>query len=120
LARHPPRPAARRVRDPLRPSAHPGADGSGGLRLARLLAGPRPAPRRLDDPGAQARLGTRFSNRRFLPRSGAAPRLKEAVVMADPNVPDIERTVVEGPAIVRREDIRDRRAGSSVGWWAAA
>jgi hypothetical protein len=39
--------------------------------------------------------------------------------MSTPNDPYVERTVIEEPAIVRREVVREP-AGNSAGWWVAA
>ncbi|WP_332764664.1 hypothetical protein [Phenylobacterium sp.] len=43
--------------------------------------------------------------------------------MADPNEPYVEKTVTEGPATVRREEIRtvgETSRGNNAGWWIAA
>ncbi|MDP3854309.1 hypothetical protein [Phenylobacterium sp.] len=43
--------------------------------------------------------------------------------MADPNEPHVEKTITEGPATVRREEVRTVGAtssGSNAGWWIAA
>jgi len=43
----------------------------------------------------------------------------EETTMAQPNEPYVEKTVVEQPTIIRREEVRVERS-SSAGWWIAA
>ena len=44
--------------------------------------------------------------------------------MANPNEPYVEKTITEGPATVRREEVRTNTgttsSGSNAGWWIAA
>lgn len=35
------------------------------------------------------------------------------------NEPRVERTIVEQPAVIRREEIRGRESGGATGWWIA-
>lgn len=39
--------------------------------------------------------------------------------MSTENEPRVERTVVEQPAVIRREEVRVREGGGATGWWIA-